>query len=242
MSKVLTILCVSIIVAMTVGCQRSFSSAGIVESVPTIAVQGEGRVEAVPDEATVSFGLATDNKSLAMAYRENTDRINAVISALKDMGIEGKDIRTSSYRVSPVYPQDEKGRPIGGKPASFNVTQQLTVKVRNIYETGELIDKVMSKGMNTFNGLSFSSSRIGSLEVEAKVKAALDAREKAEKITGALGVKLGRVLKIAETQARPYQLRNAFQQDAMATGSVPQLEAGTIQVPAICDVIYAIEQ
>lgn len=225
------------------GCAPDVNYKSVEESVPTINIQGSGKVEITPDEAVARFGVTSEEKLLGKAYNSNTHAMNAVISVVRGIPVKDSDIKTSSYTVTPVYQKDERGRQLPGKPIMFRVRQQLIVKIRDISRTGGLIDKVMANGANVFDGIRFSSSKIEEHEKEAKIRAAKDAREKAHLIAKSLGVKIGKVLKVNESSARPYLARQtgAFAESSMAR-SAPQIEPGSMEVTATCNVIYEIVQ
>jgi len=243
-TSILILLFVIAISLTTQGCVQSVGYNSIEKSVPTITVKGTGSVEVVPDEAIVRFGVMSEEKSLQKAYQKNTDNMNAVIASVKNLGIEGGDIKSSSYSITPIYPRDEKGYQIPGKPATFRVSQQLTVKVRDISKIGALIDKVISSGTNTFGGIQFDSSKSEALQVEAKVKAAKDAKEKAKLLADSLGVKIGKVLRVDGLTVQPYDVvrKAAMSYDSRAMTAAPQIAAGTMEVTSSCNVIYEIVQ
>ncbi len=224
------------------GCIQNNNYQSIESSVPTLNVQGEGKVIAIPDEAIISFGVKSDAKRLAKAYRDNTSKMNAVINTVKGMGLEDKDIKTSSYNISPIYPRDEKGRTIPGQPVSFRVSQQLTVKVRDIAITGELIDKVISSGTNMFSGIQFTSSELEKLQEQAKAKAAVDSKKEAELLANSLGAKVGRILRVNSSFAQPYPTRNTMAFEAASMRSAPKIQAGSMEVKATCNVVYELVQ
>lgn len=209
---------------------------------PSIRVRGEGHAEAVPDEATVSFGITSEEKYLEKAYRDNTARMNAVIETVKKMGIAPKDIQTSSFNVSPFYRDEKSGRPL--KPSGFTVSQQLTVLLRDTSKTGPLIDKIISDGANVFNGIQFGSSKVKDMVKEAKVQAAKNAKESAVLLAESLGVKLGRLMDVSDEVVRPYpaaqpRMMAMFAADKAAP---PQIEGGSMEVTAYCNVEYAIAE
>jgi len=225
------------------GCARADNYKTLEGSVPTITVQGIGKVETTPDEAIARFGVSSEEKLLARAYKDNTSKMNSVIDAVKGMGVESKDIKTSSYNVTPIYSRDEKGYQIPGKPASYRVSQQLTIKVRDLEKTGQIIDKVIASGTNVFSGIQFASSKQEAITEEAKVKAAKDAKEKASLLAKSLGVRTGRVLRVNESTVQPYPVaRSMMAYEASAAKSAPQIEAGSMEVTATCNVIYEIVQ
>jgi len=224
------------------GCAQSDGYKSIEDSVPTITVRGTASIETTPDETIAGFGVESEEKLLAEAYEKNTDMMNSVISAVKGLGIQSKDIKTSSYIVNPVYPKDEKGRRIPGSPVAFRVSQKITVKIRDVSQVGVLIDRVLSRGINVFTGIQFGSSKMEKLEDDARAKAAENARQKALLMTESLGVELGRVLRVTEPSGRPYPLKSARAYEAVSAVSAPQIEAGTMEVTADCEVVYEIRQ
>src|SRR3989338_1048304 len=173
--------CLSISAAICiVACSVSQGAyAAIEHDVPTMAVLGTGKVTAQPDEATTVFRVRSEEPSLASAFKYNTQDMNAAINTLKSMGIKKEDMTTSSYVVRPIYPTDEKGNRKPEKPVLFRVEQQLTVKIRDLSMVGNVIDKVVENGVNVFDSLGFSSSKMAELQKEARVKSAKDAKERA---------------------------------------------------------------
>lgn len=224
------------------GCKEAPVYHSLESSLPTMNIQGEGLAEAVPDMATAVFGVISDDTLLAKAYKDNTERMNAVLNEIKNMGVEEKDIRTSSYSVTPVYPRDENGRIIPGKPASYRVSQELTVRIRDLAKTGEVIDRTMAAGVNTFRGLSFTSSRMDELELEAKELAAKDAGVKARSLSEAMGVRTGRIIRLGHSAVTPQPRMMTMALEAAPARTVPQVGAGTIEVRATCEVVYEIIQ
>jgi uncharacterized protein YggE len=228
-----------------VGCAQEKNEAAfhvsIQDSVPNIMIQGNGKVTTNPDEAVISFGVISDGKLLKSAYKSNTEKMNLVIKAIKGMGIKSDDIQTSSYSISPTYPKDERGRQLPGKPVAFRVSQQLTIKIRDIDTVGVVIDQVVANGTNSFNGINFTSSKLEELQKEAKQKAVQDAREKAQLMADSLGVKIGRLLKVNDSISSAYPARNMMAFSAKME-SAPNIQAGSLEVTGSCTVFYEIIQ
>ncbi len=224
------------------GCARVTTHESLEASVPTIHVSGKGTVTAQPDEATARFGVRSEERSLARAYERNTREMNAIISSVKSLGVEDKDMHTSSYSITPVYATDERGRKLPGKPVSFRVDQELTVRIRDISRTGVLIDTVVSQGSNVFNGISFGLSMQNDIERKAKVKALGDAQKKAVLIAESLGVSLGRVLRVDESAVRPYGTMAVRTFDTREAAPAPHIEVGSLEVIASCNLVYEIVQ
>ncbi len=212
----------------------------IENSHPTIHVKGEAVIKTIPDEAVINFGVSSEARKLAVAYKDNTSKMNSIISAIKSVGIDKKDIKTSSYDVVPVYPRNEKGHQIPGSPVSFKVSQQLMVKVRDTSKTGDIIDRAIKDGTNIFQSIQFRSSKIDELRKEVKIQAAKNAKAKAGLYAEALGVSLGRLLKVNESESRPAPTRQARMYSNMAMEVSPQIEAGSMEIRETCNLIYEI--
>ncbi len=234
-----------VIYVMVLGCQSSLAEplqVAIEHSVPTITVSGLGKVTVKPDEAIVTLGVSTENTSLQRAYKIHTEDMNAVIQAIKAIGIDSDDIQTTSYRVNPVYSQERNQPRNRLKPIGYRVSHQVNAKVRDLKLLGNVIDAAMKNEMTVFNGIQFASSRKDEIQQEARAKAVLDARDRAEIMAMNLNVKLGRVLKIIESgQAYPMPTQSFMMAEARSM-SVPQIEPGTLEIQATCQVIFEILQ
>ena len=234
-----------VICVLVSGCHSALGEplrVAIERSVPTISVSGLGKVTVKPDEAIVTLGVSTENTSLQRAYKIHTEEMNAVIEAIKAIGIDSDDIQTTSYRVNPVYSQERKQPRNRLKPIGYRVSHQVNAKVRDLKLLGNVIDAAMKNEMTVFNGIQFDSSRKDEIQQEARAKAVLDARERAEIMALNLKVKLGRVLKIIESgQAFPMPQQSFMMAETRAM-SAPQIESGTLEIQATCQVTFEILQ
>ena len=59
-----------------------------------------------PDRALVYIGVQSQSENVADALNENNDQAQAVASSLREMGIDEKDIQTSSFNI---FPQQQYG-------------------------------------------------------------------------------------------------------------------------------------
>ena len=156
----------------------------------TITVSGEGKVSAVPDIASLSFGMQTGRQPTAQVAMENLSAsMNAVIEAVKKIGIEEKDIRTEYLSLSPAYDWTEKGQ----IPKGFEANQSLMVKVRDLSKIGEVLSAATAAGANQVGGVSFTIDDPELLQEEARSLAISDAKEKAVALAAKLGVRLGKL-------------------------------------------------
>ena len=68
-----------------------------------ITMGGHGEVRATPDTAMLSAGVSTEGATAAAALAANNSRMQAVMAAIKKLGVPDKDIQTSNFSVSPQY-------------------------------------------------------------------------------------------------------------------------------------------
>ena len=68
-----------------------------------ISLSGHGEVRSAPDIAIVTSGVLSQGATAAEALAANTTAMTAIFAALKDAGIEDKDIQTSNFTVQPRY-------------------------------------------------------------------------------------------------------------------------------------------
>src|SRR3989338_136950 len=134
-----------------------------VSATNTINVSGEGEVFAVADTATFSVTVREKAKEVKDAQDAATEKGNAIIAYLKEGGVEEKDIKTLDYSVNPDYEWSQGACPQGGycPPGKqvlvgYEVSQTLSVKVRDTKKAGELLSGVGSRGATEVSGLSFT--------------------------------------------------------------------------------------
>lgn len=204
----------------------------------TISLNASGEVAAPPDMATVMAGVVTEGPDAQTALRGNTAAVQAMFSALAEAGIEGRDMQTRSFDVSPSYTRPERGQP--PEISGYRVTNSVAVRVRDIAKLGTLLDRVVSAGANQMNGVRFEIDEPEKLMDEARRKAVAEARRKAELYATAAGVEIKRVISIAESGAAPPQpMLRTMVRDAAAE-SVP-VAAGEQTVRASVTVTYELE-
>jgi len=206
----------------------------------TITISGEGRVTAIPDIATTSIGVQTERTTVAAAQKENTEKMNTIIERLKDLGIEKEDIKTTSYNVYPVYDYNRGTRTDRG----FSVDQRVTVKIRDLDKTGEVLAAAAELGANQVGGLNFTVDEPEELRQDARLEALEAAKKKADALTKAAGVKLGGIVGFNEGSAGyPQPVYRALSLEAYGgadTAVSPEIEQGSQEVVVTVSVTYEI--
>ncbi len=159
-----------------------------------ITSSGQGKVFAKPDIALVSIGVQTKGLKSNDVVTENNTKMNAITKAIKDLGVEEKDIQTTSYNLYPDYDYTEKGRVFRG----YSLNQSVNVKIRNFDKIGDILDKATSLGANTVGDLQFTIDDQEKVMAEAREKAIAEAKTKAGNLASAAGLKIVKLVNISE--------------------------------------------
>jgi uncharacterized protein YggE len=189
------------------------AAASTTDPTPSIATVGHGKVMYTPDMGYIHVGVASDGVTAAEAWKKNEAIVRKIFDALKDLGLEERDFKTTNVNVQPRYlhKKDEAPRFLG-----YTVTYDLVVTVRKRDQMGTLLDRMVDAGANRNMNVSFACSKLDELVDQARVKAVADARKKATLyVSGAsTTARLGDVLAISDTPHNaPGQL---FPIDALA--------------------------
>lgn len=158
----------------------------------TLSVAGTGDANLEPDIAYIYVGVHTEKLTAAEAVAENTTQTETVIQAIKDFGIDAKDIRTTNFSIWPQERYDPlTGTPTGEK--TYVVDNTVYVTVRDLDKLGDLLDTVVAAGANTVNSIQFDVADKDEALKDARAEAVKDAAEKAKELADAAGVQLGEV-------------------------------------------------
>jgi uncharacterized protein YggE len=136
----------------------------------------------------------------------------------------------------------------GGKQTlrGYQVSQTLTVKVRDTDKAGDILSGVGSLGASQVSGLSFTIDDQDALEAQARGKAIDDARAKAEALAKQLHVSLVRVVGFSESGNYPmpyaYNARAGMAMDAVTleSKSAPALPVGENKITSSVSISYEI--
>lgn len=208
---------------------------------PTLTVTGEGTARATPDMASFSTGVVSEAKTAREALDANTTSVGGMIEAIKAAGIEPRDIATSGFSVQPQYAQPKKDSNEPPRISGYQVHNTVTVRVRDLAKLGDLLDRVVTTGANQIGGIAFDIAEPAKLREAARVEAVKDARQQAELIAGAGGVRVVRVLSITGDGASPMPVFPAPPMMMKARADSVPVEAGETEIRANVTVTYEIE-
>ena len=194
MKKLLSII---LILALLLPCIALAETVAVAENA-TITVTGSASVTLKADYARISVGVSSKAATVEQAANENNAAIYAVIEALKEAGVAEEDIATSNYSVYAEYDYASFG---GQKLTGYNVTNQLTVIIRDMDHIGATLDKATAAGANNIYNIEFLSTKADEAQDEATVYAVQDAMRRAKLLASAAGLNLGGIKSISDTVA-----------------------------------------
>lgn len=206
-----------------------------------VSIEATGKAYAAPDVALVNLGIEAKGKTAGAAVKEGTKVMNSVSDELVKMGVEKKDIKTTSYYLSPNYNWTQSE---GSKQEGYVLNQSVTVKVRDLEKVGDIIAKATSLGANTVGDLSFTVDDEEKAKDEARKDAIEKVKAKAKLMAEQAGFKLGDAVSYYEYA--PYndgksEMMYASADSGMGGGgatSTPQISAGEQEIQLTVSMSY----
>ena len=214
-----------------------FTASAVAEGAKTVTVNGSATVTLIPDSASFTVGVTTQDEQVSAAQAVNADAMQNVLDALRALGVEDNDLQTDSYTVNPLYDYQSGTDMLTG----YAVSNTVQVTVRSIDLLPTLLDAAIAAGANETYAVSFTSSQYAAAYDQALQAAVQDALRKADLLAQALGLEAGDVLSLAENDANTYVYSlnsRAFSYDsAIAT----PVSTGTLSVAADVTAVLELE-
>ncbi|CAM5195477.1 SIMPL domain-containing protein OS=Ureibacillus acetophenoni OX=614649 GN=SAMN05877842_102300 PE=4 SV=1 [Ureibacillus acetophenoni] len=193
-----------------------------------ITVNGNGEISVAPNYAEIRIEVVKQSKDLGEAQSQNAQVMNQVISALLSLGISRDDIQTSAFNIFPQYDYIEGRQVFRG----YEVSNSLTVKIRDISKVGLVIDTAVKNGANRISSLEFKLEQENKYYQQALQLALYNAVEKARVIAETLRLPIHPLpIEIVEesVESPPIMYRAvAMSQESFQT----PIEQGTISINA----------
>lgn len=240
----------------TVNAIKSFNYIGRGENERNlITVTGEGEAFAVPDVAEINFTVSEEADTVPEAQELATEKMNAVLAALEDAGIEENDIKTIGYNVYPKYEYSRTDAlcydagayicpPIGRQViVGYEVSQSVSVKIRDVETAGDILATIGGLEVSNVGGISFTIDDEEAIRDEARDEAIADAQDKAKQLAESLDVKLVRLVSFNESGGPyPYYAKDM----ALGLGGeaavriAPELPVGENKITSTVSLTYEI--
>ena len=202
----------------------------------TLSVTGSAAVTAVPDRASISVGVSETAQDVAEAQRSANAKVNAILDAVKALGVQDNKIVTSNYSI---YPQSEYSS-LSGKSTlvGYQVSNTVTIALEDFSLLESVIDAAVKAGANEMYG--------SELYREALKKAVEAAKEKAALLADASGLRLDVIREVNEvggigmSSGRGYMNAMDMVTEAAADAGT-SIQGGELTVSAQVEIVYQVK-
>ena len=160
----------------------------------TLIVEGEGQVSRSPDHVVIEVSLREQGRDAGAILWKLRTRVDSVINALKQNGIDEKHIATQRLDVRLDHDYDQKKR----APRDYIASTSLRIRQDDLSKLATVLDVASALDVDGLSDLRFRYDPIQEdydLALTRAVKAAL---HKAELIAVASGQSLGSIQEIRE--------------------------------------------
>ncbi|WP_373056122.1 SIMPL domain-containing protein [Zunongwangia sp. H14] len=185
-------LLLAIFIATGIGSQAQTSN------VQAVNVTGKGTVNVVPDKVVIKSRIEHEGESAVAVKKQNDLAVNQVIKFLKNSGVPEKNIHTDYINLNKNYNYNDK-------TYTYAANQAISITLEDINDYESIMSGLLENGLNRIDGVEFKSSEYDRYEAQARKKAVLDGRQKAEELVEPLGQKIGQAIYINEMTTRNVQ-------------------------------------
>lgn len=211
---------------------------------PVITVTGSGLIERAPDYAVIHVGVYARESSAANASAKAGELMKKVSEAVKALKLEGMQLQTSEVSLNPAYVWRNDNNEQRQELVGYDASTTLRVRVTKPSSVGDVLDAAINAGANRIHGVSFELKDALNARQEALGLAATSAREKAEVLARALGMRIIGPINVTagNDAAPPWQpMANvaSFSRGAPEAGMGDTIEPGTVSVRAEATVTFA---
>jgi hypothetical protein len=158
-----------------------------------IRVVGTAEINVPPDEVVLSLSVESHDKVLAVAKKQNDERVKNILLLAREAGVGQVDIKTSNLRMNPDYSYDNVPRFLG-----YEVSQTIGITLKDLSKYETLMTQTLEAGANRVNSVSFQVAEPRKFRDEARAKAVTAAKEKATAMAAVLGQTIGKPWEISE--------------------------------------------
>jgi uncharacterized protein YggE len=214
-----------------------------------VTTTGQSEVKVIPDLADLHFEIEVRDSKLKNGLAEHSSRVGKLIAALKQAGVEERDLQTSQVIINPVYAREDHMRMETTQIAFFNITQTVAFTLRDIKKITTLTATAIEAGANRVGGVSLRSSKLREHRDKARLMAVRAAKEKAIALAGELGSRVGKPHSISEHGGsnpdygfnRSVAMQNSMTFAGGEGGASASFEPGTISISATVTVAFVLE-
>lgn len=184
--------------AATISSAADAEQASITQTITgtRLDINATGEVTRVPDVAVISAGVVSRSPTASAALQDSANRMDRVLAALKRAGVADRDVQTSNVNLNAEYRYPENQSP---QLVGYTATNSVTIRFRDIRNSGKILDALVSEGSNQISGPSLVVDKPEAALDEARAKAIATGRARADLYARSLGMRVVRVVAINES-------------------------------------------
>ena len=207
----------------------------------TMIIKTRGYTEVAPDMAMISVNLSCVNKNIELARNCLAEKTKSLNDLMKHFGIDQKDILTTRVNLNKDYRWVNNSNIFNGYDAS--VTTNVTI--RNLSVMDSLYSALLSDENITLGSLTYSHSKMDSLEDVAYTNALNNANRIAGNMMAGLPEKNREIVQISNVpiQANNATYKNefkAYEAEVSKDKSTVSLNIGNVAVEEYLYVEYRV--
>ncbi len=204
---------------------------------PVVELTVTENVEVEPDIATVSAGVTSQARTAVEAMRANAQAMSAVVERIKQRGIAERDIQTAGINLGAMYDYNQQTQRQVFR--GYQASNRVSVKLRQIDRTGDVLDALVAAGATDLGGPDFSVDDDTAARAQARRTAMETVRGQALDYARTAGFSDIRLLEIRESIASqpPMPFLRQARAEAASDASTP-VQPGLVQAGVTVTVTY----
>ncbi len=216
-----------------------------------IWVTGQASVSVDPDLVLLNVGVEATAETVAEARTQAATAMDAIVAAVKENGLEDKDVQTLSFNIWPQYeyPEvEENGRRVRKQTlVGYTINNTARIKISDVDTVGTIIDDVAEAGgdYTRINGIQFSIEDPSTYMDDLREQAVEDAVAKAEHFATLTEVEVGDLLFISEVgsgvDVRDFVQLESRAMMAAAAAPTTSISGGELELSLNVQAVFAIE-
>ena len=203
---------------------------------PVVELTVNESVEAEPDIVTIGAGVTTQARTAVEAMRANAQEMNSVVDRIKALGVPERDIQTTGISLGAMYDYNQSTQRQVFR--GYQASNRVSVKLRAIDRTGEVLDALVAAGATDLSGPDWSLDDDTAARAQARRQAFETARGQALEYARAAGYADIRLLEISETIAPQPPMPLMRQARAEAADASTPVQPGMVQAGVTIRVTY----
>lgn len=161
------------------------------EKNPGIFVTGQGIVKTKPDQVVIKSQIEHEGLEPADVKKKNDNTADAVIKYLKGEEIADKNIKTDHINLNKRHNYNDKSY-------TYVASQVISITLEDIEDYEKIILGLLENGLTGIKSIQFKSLEMEEHKTEARRKAIIDAKKKAEEFAEPLNQEIGKAFSIRE--------------------------------------------